>query len=248
MLLHLTKSVSFQIFISVPCSVSVPPIDLTPRFYFTDFHPTPCHSTSLEFPFRPSTILYVIPFLPIVHPHPSSSNRGTRPSHLPPTLQPTTSNPPTSTLESVFCFFIRCFPPPPFLTQRQYPVPLRAFLSFSATLHSLYHLPEADIPNYCKSSLRFLNYGESNCLYGSESRNPWGRGPTARCEANCLCEYSGVSVCLGVEPNLGLLTRVFFFSMLLSSLCGAPSLTRGRACRSFVNTVYSSQYLHKLVF
>jgi hypothetical protein len=35
------------------------------------------------------------------------------------------------------------------------------------------------------------------------------------------------SVCLGVKPNLGLLTR-FFFLKLRSCLCGAPSLTRGR--------------------
>jgi hypothetical protein len=42
------------------------------------------------------------------------------------------------------------------------------------------------------------------------------------------------SVCLGVEPNLGLLTRDFFF-------LGAPSLTRGRVCHvsvlSFKSTV-----------
>jgi hypothetical protein len=38
------------------------------------------------------------------------------------------------------------------------------------------------------------------------------------------------SVCLGVEPNLGLLTRDFFFSKLLSCLCGAPSLMRSRVC------------------
>jgi hypothetical protein len=49
---------------------------------------------------------------------------------------------------------------------------------------------------------------------------------------------------LGVEPNLGLLTRDFFFlSKLQSCLCGAPSLTRSRVCHLsvFVNTVYSSQ-------
>jgi hypothetical protein len=53
------------------------------------------------------------------------------------------------------------------------------------------------------------------------------------------------SICLGVKPNLGLLTRVFFssFSKLRSCLCGAPSLTRGRVCHLsvLVNKVYSSQ-------
>jgi hypothetical protein len=44
------------------------------------------------------------------------------------------------------------------------------------------------------------------------------------------------SVCLGVEPNLGLLTRDIFclFFCLFESyslvLFGAPSLTRGRVC------------------
>jgi hypothetical protein len=50
------------------------------------------------------------------------------------------------------------------------------------------------------------------------------------------------SVCLGVEPNLGLLTRdIFFFFFLSYSLVlfGAPSLTRGRVCHLsvFVTTV-----------
>jgi hypothetical protein len=52
------------------------------------------------------------------------------------------------------------------------------------------------------------------------------------------------SVCLGVEPNLGLMTRDYFFSpKLLSYLFGAPSLTRGRVCylSVFVITVYNSQ-------
>jgi hypothetical protein len=52
------------------------------------------------------------------------------------------------------------------------------------------------------------------------------------------------SVRLGVEPNLGLLTRDFF-SKLLSCLLGAPSLTRGRVCHAsvFVIEVYNSQSL-----
>jgi hypothetical protein len=47
------------------------------------------------------------------------------------------------------------------------------------------------------------------------------------------------SVCLGVEPNLRLLTRDFLFSKLLSCLCGAPSLTRGRVCHLSVFCQYS---------
>jgi hypothetical protein len=49
------------------------------------------------------------------------------------------------------------------------------------------------------------------------------------------------SVCLGVEPNLGLMTRDFFFKVTVLSFFGAPSLTRGRVCHLsvFVNTVYS---------
>jgi hypothetical protein len=44
------------------------------------------------------------------------------------------------------------------------------------------------------------------------------------------------SVCLGFEPNLGLLTKdlfiyFFFLSKLLSCLFWAPSLTRGRVCQ-----------------
>jgi hypothetical protein len=52
------------------------------------------------------------------------------------------------------------------------------------------------------------------------------------------------SVCLGVEPNLGLLTRICF-SKLLSCLFAAPSLTRGRVCHMsvFVIEVYNSQSL-----
>jgi hypothetical protein len=53
------------------------------------------------------------------------------------------------------------------------------------------------------------------------------------------------SVCLGVEPNLGLLTRdlTSFFFKLLSCHLGAPSLTRGRICHLsvFVNKVYSGR-------
>jgi hypothetical protein len=47
------------------------------------------------------------------------------------------------------------------------------------------------------------------------------------------------SVSLGVEPNLGLLTRDYFFFKLLSCHLGAPSLTRGRVCHLsvLVNTV-----------
>jgi hypothetical protein len=63
------------------------------------------------------------------------------------------------------------------------------------------------------------------------------------------------SVCLGVEPNLGLLTRdltylfvFFFFEVTVLSFGGRP-LTRGRVCHLsiFVNTVYSGQYLHKFL-
>jgi hypothetical protein len=38
------------------------------------------------------------------------------------------------------------------------------------------------------------------------------------------------SVCLGVEPNLGLLTRDIFFLTSLSCHLGGPSLTRGQVC------------------
>jgi hypothetical protein len=62
------------------------------------------------------------------------------------------------------------------------------------------------------------------------------------------------SVCLGVEPNLGLLTRYltsffFFESYCLVVSFGAPSLTRGWVCHLpvFVNTVYSGKYLHKFL-
>jgi hypothetical protein len=48
------------------------------------------------------------------------------------------------------------------------------------------------------------------------------------------------SVCLGVEPNLGLLTRdIFFFFKPLSCHLGAPSLTRGRVCHLSVFCQYS---------
>jgi hypothetical protein len=53
------------------------------------------------------------------------------------------------------------------------------------------------------------------------------------------------SVCLGVKPNLGLLTRDFFFLFQSYGLVSvvAPSLTRGRVCHLsvLVNTVYNSQ-------
>jgi hypothetical protein len=59
------------------------------------------------------------------------------------------------------------------------------------------------------------------------------------------------SVCLGVEPNLGLLTRDFFLKLLSCHFLGAPFLTRGQVCHVpvFVFEVYSSQslsskYLH----
>jgi hypothetical protein len=52
------------------------------------------------------------------------------------------------------------------------------------------------------------------------------------------------SVCLGVKPNLGLLTRDDFPPpQLLSCLFGAHSLMRVRVCHLsvFVNTVYSGR-------
>jgi hypothetical protein len=52
------------------------------------------------------------------------------------------------------------------------------------------------------------------------------------------------SVCLGVKPNMGLLTRDLFFSLFQSyGLVSLVSLTRGRVCHLsvLVNTVYSSQ-------
>jgi hypothetical protein len=61
------------------------------------------------------------------------------------------------------------------------------------------------------------------------------------------------SVCLGIKPNLGLLTRDDFF--FLQNYClvffGAHSLTRGRVCHLSLFCQYSlqwsvSQYLHKL--
>ena len=102
-------SISFQIFISVLCSISVFSIDLTPVFYFTDFHPIPLPFSFLSSP-APTTILYVIPYFPILHPapSPSSSNRRTRPSHLPPSRKPTPSKNPLLTHplypRSVFSF------------------------------------------------------------------------------------------------------------------------------------------------
>jgi hypothetical protein len=54
------------------------------------------------------------------------------------------------------------------------------------------------------------------------------------------------SVCLGVEPNLGLLTTEFFSPPKVTVLSfGAPSLTRGRVYHMsvFVIEVYSSQSL-----
>jgi hypothetical protein len=46
----------------------------------------------------------------------------------------------------------------------------------------------------------------------------------------------GQSVCLGVEPTLGLATRYYFLSegcwlKVQSCFCGVPSMTRGRDCR-----------------
>jgi hypothetical protein len=58
------------------------------------------------------------------------------------------------------------------------------------------------------------------------------------------------SVSLGVEPNLGLLTRDFFFFFERYGLVlfGAPSLTRGRVCHLSVysQSTVVSQYLHKI--
>jgi hypothetical protein len=60
-------------------------------------------------------------------------------------------------------------------------------------------------------------------------------------------------VCLGVEPNLGLLTRVFFFQNYCLVFLGEPSLTRGRDCHGSVfvievyhSLVYLQQYLHSI--
>jgi hypothetical protein len=61
------------------------------------------------------------------------------------------------------------------------------------------------------------------------------------------------SVCLGVEPNLGLLTRdiylfIYFFLNYSLVLFGAPSLTRGRVCHLSVysQSTVVSHYLHNL--
>jgi hypothetical protein len=62
------------------------------------------------------------------------------------------------------------------------------------------------------------------------------------------------SVCLGVELNLGLLTRDFFFFESYSLvLFGTPSLTRGRVChlsvysQSTVVSIYI-KYLHTVLY
>jgi hypothetical protein len=56
-----------------------------------------------------------------------------------------------------------------------------------------------------------------------------------RCQSNIATDSQ--SVCLGVEPRLGLMTRCFFLKWkLLSCPCGAPSLTRGRVCQLSVTT------------
>jgi hypothetical protein len=52
--------------------------------------------------------------------------------------------------------------------------------------------------------------------------------------------YDQQSVSLGVEPNLGQLTRVYFlleisFRQLQVCNCVAPSLTRGRVCKLLYN-------------
>jgi hypothetical protein len=61
------------------------------------------------------------------------------------------------------------------------------------------------------------------------------------------------SVRLGVEPDLGLLTRdnfffFIFFGKFLSCHLGAPSLTRGRVCHLSVysQSTVVSQYIHKI--
>jgi hypothetical protein len=51
-----------------------------------------------------------------------------------------------------------------------------------------------------------------------------------RNESTALRTADGRSVCLDVEPALGLVTRFFFLSNFPFCLCGAPSLTRGPVC------------------
>ena len=111
----LSLSLSIYLSLSLSLSLSLHSIDLTPPFYFADFHPIP-----LAFSFlspHPSTILYLIPCFPILHPAPflpPSSNRRKRTSHLPPSRKPTPSKNPLLThpytLEaySLSFFFILC--------------------------------------------------------------------------------------------------------------------------------------------
>jgi hypothetical protein len=73
-------------------------------------------------------------------------------------------------------------------------------------------------------------------------------------ESELLNNWRSVSqsVCLGVEPNLGLLTRdiiiIIFFESYILVLFGAPSLTRGRVCHLSVysQSTVVGQYLHNL--
>jgi hypothetical protein len=48
-------------------------------------------------------------------------------------------------------------------------------------------------------------------------------------------------VCLGVEPNLGQLTRVYFLLEISFRQCNfvAPSLTRGRVCKLLYNCFWA---------
>jgi hypothetical protein len=48
------------------------------------------------------------------------------------------------------------------------------------------------------------------------------------CRSRSYFTTDSQSVCLGVEPTLGLATRYYF--LLLSCLCGVSSLMRGRVC------------------
>jgi hypothetical protein len=56
------------------------------------------------------------------------------------------------------------------------------------------------------------------------------------------------SVCLGVEPNLGLLTRDHFFLKSLSCYLVAPSLARGRVCHLSVCVNTVSQFVYISVY
>jgi hypothetical protein len=57
----------------------------------------------------------------------------------------------------------------------------------------------------------------------------------------------GQSVCLGIESTRDLRPdSPPPPSKLLSCLCGAPSLTRGRVCLLSMESIVVSQYLHKL--